>query len=72
MQLAFWALVTIALIGGIFNARKSIVGFYIWLFTNMGLMVLNFMSGIPAQGILFIAYTCITGYGIYKWRRPKV
>jgi nicotinamide riboside transporter PnuC len=71
VQTFSWIFVVIAIIGGIFNARKNIVGFYIWLFSNTGLAILNFVAGMPAQGILFIVFTITTIYGIHEWRKRK-
>jgi hypothetical protein len=33
---------------------------------------LNFVAGMPAQGVLFIIFTLTTSYGIYEWRKRKL
>jgi len=71
IQIISWMLTIVSVAGAILNARKSIIGFYIWIISNVGWSILDFSVGLPAQGCLFTVYTIITGYGIYQWRKKE-
>ena len=71
IQIVSWILTIVSVAGAILNARKSIIGFYIWIVSNIAWSILDFSVGLPAQGYLFIVYTIITSYGIYQWRKKK-
>lgn len=62
-------LTLLALAGVVLNIKKNIICFYIWLFTNSMWAVVDFIKGIPAQGVLFTIYTGLAVYGIYEWRK---
>lgn len=65
-------LITISsLIGTIANIYKKSWCFIIWLFTNVTWCVYDFSKGIYSQSILFFMYTCISVWGIYKWKRDE-
>jgi nicotinamide riboside transporter PnuC len=67
-----WIITLISLIGAIFNAKGSIWGFYIWIPANIGWVIYDFSIGQPAQAVLFIAYTIITVYGTWTWRKKGI
>ena len=69
IQILSWVFAVIAIVGAVLNARQSIKGFYLWLVSNTGFIVINFLIGMPAQATLFIVYNIITVYGIYQWRK---
>ena len=65
----FTALLTVlALVGVILNIKRKRACFYIWLFTNASWAVVDFYKGIPAQGLLFTAYTALAVWGIIEWK----
>jgi len=70
-MISSWVWVSIAIIGAVFNARQNIIGFYLWIVSNVGLTVHNFMIGQNSQAVLFVVYTGITSYGIWKWQKLK-
>lgn len=67
-----WLFATVSFVGAIFNARGNIWGFYIWIPANIAWVIYDFCIGEPAQAVLFIAYTIITIYGIYQWKRRGI
>ena len=67
-----WAIMTVSLIGAYFNARGKVVGFYIWIPANVAWVVYNFSIGEPALAILFVAFTVVSSYGIYQWRKKGI
>ena len=67
-----WLITAVSLIGAIFNAKGNIWGFYIWIPANIAWVVYDFIEGQPAQASLFIAYTIITAFGIYTWRKKHI
>ncbi len=71
-MISSWVWVGIAIAGAVLNARQRVEGFYLWVVSNTGLTIHNFLIGQDAQAILFIVYTFITSYGIWKWRRLTI
>ena len=72
MEIISWLLTTISLTGAIFNAKGNIWGFFIWVPVNIAWAVYDFIVGQPALASLFIAYTIITLFGIYTWRKKGI
>ena len=64
-----WIWTGIAITGAILNARQSILGFYLWVVSNTGLVIHNILIAEISQAILFGVYTGISSYGIWKWRK---
>lgn len=67
-----WLLTVLSLLGVILNIKKKRICFVIWAFTNLVWAIVDFMEGIPAQGILFIGYFLLSLWGIYEWRKGKI
>ena len=63
-----WSLTFLSLLGAFLNARMDIRGFYIWIISNVGWIIINIYKEIYAGAALFIVYTAISAYGIYSWR----
>ena len=65
----------LSLVGAFFNARKKIVGFYIWTLSNIFWILLNvhlYIQGNPevvSQIIMFLIYSILNFYGIYQWKK---
>jgi nicotinamide riboside transporter PnuC len=60
-----------ALVGAVLNARGKVAGFYVWIPVNIGWTIHNWRIGEFAQAAVFIAFTVIAAFGIYKWRRRQ-
>ena len=67
----------LSLVGAFLNARKQIIGFYIWTLSNIFWILLNihlYFEGNPeviSQIIMFLIYSLLNFYGIYQWRKLK-
>jgi len=65
----------LSIVGAILNARKKIIGFYIWTLSNVFWISLNVHlyfqgnSEVISQIIMFVIYTILNFYGIYKWKK---
>ncbi len=66
-----WLLTIASLVGAVFNARKSIVGFYIWIPTNIAWVIYSLIICQYALCLLFVTYTGVTIYGVVKWRKAE-
>jgi nicotinamide riboside transporter PnuC len=66
-----WIITSVSLLGAVLNAKKSIVGFYIWIPANLAWVGYDIYIGQYAQAVLFIVYTAISTWGIYQWRKQK-
>ena len=71
MEEILWILTVIAIIGAVLNAKKRIEGFFFWIISNAGLVIVNFNRGDKAQSFLFFFYFCLCLYGLYKWRKEE-
>ena len=60
-------LTALSLLGVVLNIKKHVACFYIWTFTNASWSIIDFYSGIPAQGFLFLIYTGLAVYGVLEW-----
>lgn len=66
-----WLLTIIAITGTWLNTCKDVRGFYLWLVSNLSFSLINFYSGMYAQGFLFGVYTILAIIGIQKWRSDQ-
>ena len=66
-----WLLTILSIIGVILNIKRKKVCFIIWAFTNASWAVIDFIKGIPAQGVLFTVYFILAIWGIIEWRNTK-
>ncbi|MCA3000373.1 MAG: nicotinamide mononucleotide transporter [Rhodocyclaceae bacterium] len=59
------------MVGAILNARMNILGFVLWLFSNILLLVIALQHGLYPAALLqlFYAVTCL--YGIVTWMRKR-
>ena len=68
-QVLEWSLTALSLLGCWFNIQKSVVGWIIWSFANVG-WILSFMAkGMMAESTLFVVYLGLSIYGTIKWSR---
>jgi nicotinamide riboside transporter PnuC len=64
-----WGITLVSVLGAVLNAKKSIVGFYIWVPANIAWVIYNTYNHQYAQAVLFVVYTVITVWGIIQWRK---
>jgi len=69
MNLLFWLLTLLSLVGVVLNVKKNPACFYIWAVANAGWAVIDFYAGLPQQGVLFSVYFILAIYGIMEWRK---
>jgi len=67
MDIATWILTLLAIVGVVLNAQKKVSGFYFWIPSNLGWLVVGIITGVWAQAALFGFYTFMCFYGIKKW-----
>ena len=63
-----WFLTGLSVLGVILNIKRLRICFYIWAVTNASWAIIDFISGIPAQGALFVVYFALAIWGILEWR----
>lgn len=71
MEHIAWILTILSVIGVILNSQKKVSGFYFWLPSNVGWIVVDIHRDLYAQAALFVFYTIMCIYGIYKWKKNK-
>ena len=71
METMTWVLTVSCIIGAVFNAEKSIIGFYIWLPANLLWVHLALKTEQYAQAVLFSVYALIAIIGIINWRKQN-
>lgn len=62
-------LTILSILGAYLNAKKKIEGFYIWIISNIGWIIIDTIAGLYFQSILFVVYTIICIEGIIQWRK---
>jgi len=62
-----WAVTGLSLIGVVLNIKKKRLCFIVWTITNLAWCVIDFRSGLPEQGWLFVGYTVLSVWGWFKW-----
>jgi len=68
MEIISWGTILVAIIGAVLNALKRREGFYLWMISNAGLVIINWRKGDYPQAFLFLFYFCLCLYGLYEWR----
>lgn len=64
-----WFLTFISLTGTIFNIRKKIICFYIWLIGDFCWFMLDYNSGVHGRAILDFVQIILSFCGILEWRK---
>lgn len=67
MEIITWALTVLAIVGVVLNAQQKVAGFYFWIPSNIGWLVVGVITGVYAQAALFTFYTFMCFYGIKQW-----
>ena len=66
-----WSLTALSLLGCWFNIQKSVAGWIIWSFANVGWILSFTAKGMMAESTLFAVYLGLSIYGTIKWSRPE-
>ena len=70
MEYVGWIFTTIALIGTFLNAQMNVLGFFAWIVSNIGFMILNIIDHRYSQAALFFVNTLFS-WGIYTWKQKQ-
>jgi nicotinamide riboside transporter PnuC len=62
-------IVSLAIGGAIFNARRMIEGFYIWFIANVLGVIFFFSKGLYGFAILYSLYAALNVYGYSQWKK---
>ena len=68
MEIMTWVLTISCIIGAVFNAKKNIIGFYVWVPANFLWAYTALRIEQYAQAALFGVYTIIAIIGIINWK----
>jgi len=69
MSFLSYLFASIAVIGGVLNARNNLRGFYLWILSNVYFAIEGLVFERYYQVILFGVYFFITIYGIMQWKK---
>ena len=58
----------LSIVGVILNIKKKRAGFLFWIVANGAWAIVDFKSGLPAQGALFIVYVILAVCGYFAWQ----
>lgn len=64
-----WTLVMWSLIGVVINIYHYKACFAIWAVTNASWAIIDYVKGIPEQGVLFTVYFMLAIHGLIVWHR---
>lgn len=61
-----------SLYGNYLVVKKKIIGFHIWILSNILWIVVNIIGAFNlSQVIMFIVYAILNFYGIYEWKHKN-
>lgn len=66
-----WLLTMISLTGTVFNIKKKIICFYIWLVGDLLWMTFDLVSGMYGRAFLDFIQMILAIAGILEWRREE-
>lgn len=64
-----WIITAISIIGSFFNAKKSILCFYIWIIANLLWFICDIHFKFYSRSALDILQTILCIYGILHWKK---
>lgn len=67
-----WIITLLAIAGVALNVKRRIEGFYLWTFSNLGFIWVDYHVGLYAQALLFVIYTGLSLWGIFEWRKKDL
>ena len=66
-----WFLTAVSLIGTVFNIRKKIICFYIWLLGDILWFTLDYTSGTYGRAALDFVQVLLAICGILEWKKAS-
>ncbi len=66
-----WFLTAVSLIGTVFNIRKKIICFYIWLLGDILWFVLDYTAGVYGRAALDFIQVILAICGISEWKKAS-
>ncbi len=69
MRDATWILALISLLGTVFNIRKRVICFYIWLIGDVCWFILDYTNGVYGRAMLDFVQILLAFCGIIEWRK---
>ena len=67
-----WPLAMLSITGTIFNVKKKVACFYLWVIGEIFWMFLDFKNGQYGRMFLDVVHLGMAFWGIYSWRKKKV
>ncbi len=67
-----WFLTAISLAGTIFNVRKNILCFYVWLFGDVLWCAFDFKSEMYGRCFLDFVQVILAICGIFSWKKAEI
>jgi len=64
-----WIATVFSLVGGVLNALKIKICFYLWLIANFIWIVYAYYHGMYGQLLTWIVFSLIAGFGLYQWSK---
>ena len=64
-----WMLTMLLITGVILNIRKKRSGFVFWIVANGIWAIVDFKSGMWAEGALFVVYAILAVFGYFAWKK---
>ncbi len=64
-----WVITGISILGVILNVYKNRWGFFFWMISNAGWVVVDYIKGIPEQSVLFCVYFLTSLWGWVAWSK---
>lgn len=66
-----WLLAILSLSGNIFNIKKSVICFYIWVIGEICWLTLDINNGVFGRAFLDLTQLIFALWGIYEWQIKK-
>lgn len=66
-----WFLTSVSLIGTVFDIRKKIICFYIWLIGDILWFVLDYTAGVYGRAALDFVQVLLAICGILEWKKAS-
>lgn len=61
----------ISIIGAVLNAKQNVYGFYIWIFSNAGWIIVDIYLQLWGQIPFFVVCFFTSFYGIITWNKKQ-
>lgn len=53
-------------------AHRNVLGFWVWIVSNVALVVVSLSNGLYAMAALYVFYSGMCIYSIRQWKKPIV